>query len=187
MIRRRREELGLTLIDLSVKANLSQPFLTQLENGQARPSLTSLRRLALALNTAPHRFLDRPGAPHRPQTIRREDRASVDGGMGTYRSFTLLPAEAPFRMVEFDSLPTQFLEYLDHEGFEAIYVLSGTVDVDLDGSVHSVNAGEHISYDTTIPHRMRSAGDTMATAILIESATHPPPPSPNGTGPARWA
>ena len=49
MLRRAR---GLTLMQLAALADLSQPFLSQLERGQARPSMASLGRIAHALGSS---------------------------------------------------------------------------------------------------------------------------------------
>ena len=52
-IRSFRLARGLTLVELARLAGLSHPFLSQLERGLAQPSLGSLRRIALALETSP--------------------------------------------------------------------------------------------------------------------------------------
>src|ERR1700736_2644725 len=50
-IRRRRREHGLTLVRLAEQAQISHPFLSQLERGLARPSMLTLARIAGALGT----------------------------------------------------------------------------------------------------------------------------------------
>ena len=50
-IRRRRKQHGLTLTNLAAQAGISHPFLSQLERGYARPSMTTLERIARALDT----------------------------------------------------------------------------------------------------------------------------------------
>jgi transcriptional regulator with XRE-family HTH domain len=46
-----RKERGLTMVALAARTELSQPFLSQIERGRARPSMPSLHRLASALGT----------------------------------------------------------------------------------------------------------------------------------------
>ena len=48
-IRERRRALGLSLVRLAAMTDLSHPFLSQVERGHARPSVTSLQRIAAAL------------------------------------------------------------------------------------------------------------------------------------------
>ena len=51
-IRMLRKTRGLTLVQLAERTQLSHPFLSQLERGLEQPSLGSLRRIAIALETS---------------------------------------------------------------------------------------------------------------------------------------
>lgn len=50
-VRKRRRALSLTLAAVSARSGLSVPFLSQIENERARPSMRSLERVADALET----------------------------------------------------------------------------------------------------------------------------------------
>ena len=52
-IKERRLGQPFTLVELAERAGLSQPFLSQVENGRAQPSMASLYRIASALGTTP--------------------------------------------------------------------------------------------------------------------------------------
>ena len=49
-IRNRREELGLTQLELAHKAKASQPYISRLEKGELRPSMRILLNLSSALD-----------------------------------------------------------------------------------------------------------------------------------------
>ena len=51
-VRALRRERGLTLKGLGRLAGLSHPFLSQVERGLARPSVTSVERIAAALDVS---------------------------------------------------------------------------------------------------------------------------------------
>ena len=51
-VRALRTQRGLTLVQLAALADLSHPFLSQLERGLARPSMASLEKIASALGTS---------------------------------------------------------------------------------------------------------------------------------------
>ncbi|MGO1880527.1 MAG: helix-turn-helix domain-containing protein, partial [Microbacterium gubbeenense] len=51
-IRARRLDLGMTIVQLAELADLSHPFISQVERGKASPSLDSLARIARALGTS---------------------------------------------------------------------------------------------------------------------------------------
>ena len=64
-IRERRLAHNLTLVALAEQAGRSQPFLSQVENGRAKPSMDSLHRIAQALGTTPQALfsIQPDGAP----------------------------------------------------------------------------------------------------------------------------
>ena len=168
-IRRLRLDAGLTLVQLAEKAGLSQPFLSQVENDRAQPSMESLSRIARALHTTPQSLFGQPEARDAPLTVvRRDDPA----GLPAYRP--LVVGDAPFHVVEFTDLPHDFVDAWTHEGFEAAYVVSGTVEIDIDGTLTRLAAGDSVSYDARLPHRHRSVSRRPARLLLIETSTRHP-------------
>jgi quercetin dioxygenase-like cupin family protein len=171
-IRERRRSKLLTLIDLAHKAGLSQPFLSQVENGRARPSLMSLHRIADALDTTPQAFFGGPSDADLTPSVVRADQVQVvpiDGTVSQSTCHVLLGGDAPFHMLEFEGLPNEFLEYFEHDGFEAAYVIRGRVEIDIAGEVTALSAGDTISYPAQMPHRLRAVGKRPVRVLLIET------------------
>jgi transcriptional regulator with XRE-family HTH domain len=171
-IRERRLSKDLTLVDLADKSGLSQPFLSQVENGRARPSLMSLHRIADALDTTPQAFFGGPADEPLASTLVRAAAVQVidvDQSAPQSACHVLLGGDAPFHIVEFDGLPTEFLEYFQHDGFEAVYAIRGRVEIDIDGTVSVLNAGDSISYPARLPHRLRAIGKRRVQVLLIET------------------
>lgn len=69
MIRGCRKQRGVSMAVLATRSGLSQPFLSQLERGLATPSLSSIYRIAEALDVAPGTFLRPP--PDRARSATR--------------------------------------------------------------------------------------------------------------------
>ncbi|GAA3069299.1 hypothetical protein GCM10020254_11320 [Streptomyces goshikiensis] len=65
MIRAWRKRRGISMASLAAGSGLSQPFLSQLERGLATPSLSSIYRIAEALDVTPGTFLRPRTAPAR--------------------------------------------------------------------------------------------------------------------------
>jgi transcriptional regulator with XRE-family HTH domain len=170
-IRKQRLAKSLTLVSLAKKVELSQPFLSQVENGKARPSLMSLHRIAEALGTTPQAFFSGPLQSGTSSIFRAADArlVEVDATVAQSTCHVLLAGAAPFHLLEFDGLPTEFLEYFEHDGFEATYVMSGRVEIDIAGTVSQLEAGDTISYPSRLPHRLRSIGKKRARVLLIET------------------
>jgi transcriptional regulator with XRE-family HTH domain len=171
-IRERRLRLALTLVDLASKAELSQPFLSQVENGRARPSLMSLHRIADALDTTPQAFFGGPVQGSFDSSLVRAKEVQVlniDGTESPSTCHVLLGGDAPFHLLEFHGLPGEFLEYFEHDGFEAAYVIRGKVEVDIGGEISVLSNGDSISYSARIPHRFRGVGKRQARVLLVET------------------
>ena len=56
-VRARRLAAGLTMRELAAQAGMSQPFLSNLENSRAMPSIATLYKIANALGVSPREFL----------------------------------------------------------------------------------------------------------------------------------
>ena len=59
-IKARREELGLTKVDLCIAANIQRPILDRIEIGLGNIRLDTLQSLADALDTTPPELLKEP-------------------------------------------------------------------------------------------------------------------------------
>ena len=172
-VRERRLAARLTLVGLAARVGLSQPFLSQVENGRARPSLMSLHRIAEALGSTPQALFSGTTDPEAgPVMVRADDVRIIDVGMTEPAESTchmLLAGDAPFRMLEFDGLPSEFIEYFAHDGFEATYVIAGRVQIDIAGEITELGPGDSISYPARLPHRLRGLGKRRARVLMIET------------------
>jgi transcriptional regulator with XRE-family HTH domain len=170
-IRERRLAANLTLVELAARVGLSQPFLSQIENGRARLSMKSLYRIAREFDTTPQALFGEPALDDaEPTLVAAGDARGVEfaeeGPEALCR--VLLPGGAPFHVLEFIGLPGEFPNYWEHDGFEAVYVVAGDLELDIDGTVHPLSAGDFMSYPSRLPHRLRSSS-TEVRVLMIES------------------
>lgn len=167
-IRSRRLTTGISLRELARKTDLSPSFISQLERGLARPRITSLHRVARALGTTAQALLS-SGEDRSYSLVRHR----VDGRVvdldeqlpGSVRS--LVSGDRPLTAMEFRGLTSEMGEYYEHPGEELYLVVSGSVEVDLDGELIVLDAGDCLCYDGRRPHRSRSVGDVPALVYLI--------------------
>ena len=179
-IRDRRRAQALTMVALAERCELSQPFLSQVENGRAKPSMDSLYRIARALDTTPQALFG--GGVGGPSVVRATtSRGPVEPNVGSHgipvldrgaesAVRLLLPGDVPFHVLEFVGLPAEFQEPWSHDGFEAVYVLAGEVELDLDGELTVLRAGDFANYPASVPHRHRSLSGPDARLLMVESA-----------------
>lgn len=153
-VRELRQERGLTLKALGQRAELSHPFLSQLERGLARPSVGSVERIAQALDVP----VSALWAQRRPAAAR-----VVRAGEGP-----LEVAGATISAREWSSEGRDWPEQADTTTGEVLlYVVRGAIEVDLDGTVHALAAGDALVFDGSVRHRIRRSGAANTRALYV--------------------
>lgn len=165
-IRQRRRDLGLTLVDVAGRAGLSHPFLSQVERGLARPSMRSLTALASALQTTAQALLALPETA--PVSVVRDAAPLpvLDIAGGTVRS--LVRGERAMLPLEFTGAPRAFEEYYVHDGEEFLYVVDGTIEVDVEGELSQLCASDSLYYEGGLRHRWRQVDTGPVRVILVQ-------------------
>ncbi len=179
-IRALRRDRGLTLVQLSELSGLSHPFLSQVENGRARPSFTSLDRIATALSTTQFELFAEIARAGRGETnpgFGPDDGVAVDAGGGvtgrTYaegsvRAFAGRPTG--FTPMEITADNDAFGEYFLHDEEEFCYVLEGVAEVQIADRTVAMPAGTTIYYRGGTPHRWRSGDGGPFRILYIKGA-----------------
>jgi transcriptional regulator with XRE-family HTH domain len=178
-IRRYRTEQKLSLRELGERAGVSASLLSQVENGRIDPSISSLRRIAEALDVSIFYLLedgrdDGRGAPIDRAIVRAGDRRRVlleQSGL----EYELLCPDVDRRMeVWIGHLAPNSAtgdSRRGHAGEELMLVLAGRMGVEYGSDVAVLERGDSIYIDGTVPHRMRALGDEPLTFL---SALTPP-------------
>lgn len=174
LIKGLRHEQGLTLVQVSQVSGLSHPFLSQVENGRARPSFSSLDRIARALGTTQFELFGRiaSGQDHpvdrRGGTIDRPSDTPLTGAFldGSARVFT--GEFRGFTPVEVLADNTDFADYFSHGEEEFCYLLDGEVLSDLDGALYPMSTGDAIHVPGGTPHRWRSANGRPFRILFVK-------------------
>lgn len=167
-----RHERGLTLKELGREARLSHPFISQLERGLARPSLSSVERLAHALGVHVSTLWTAPARGGRVELVRRGDKPrerhadrSAPGGVRA-----LAGCGEPFVVHEWSGGSRRWPD--EHEvepGEVLVYVARGGLEVDVDGDVHALEEGDALKFDGGMPHRLRRTGGVSTRALRVAS------------------
>lgn len=181
-IRRRRKQHGLTLANLAAQAGISHPFLSQLERGYARPSMTTLERLARALDTTQVSLMLaadplRAGAATVPvppgATIVRADEGVVlpQAGDECGHARLLVAGSGAFYPQEHVLSRRDYGEPYVHEQDEWVHVIVGEIEVDLGaGNFVELRRGDSLYYAGGIPHRWRLMGPDVAHLIVVQAS-----------------
>lgn len=168
-LRRLRKRQGLTLQQLADRCGLSQPFLSQLENGKAMPSLMALHKVAQALRTTAHSLLQPPDRLE--VSLVRDGEGDVyeltQGGSVRFLcrgdAHRMEPNEVVFQ-------PGAGTVNHGHDGEEVLYILEGDLRVELEGSAPvELARGDVLTYPATIPHKMRAIGQAGCRFLVVTS------------------
>jgi transcriptional regulator with XRE-family HTH domain len=170
-VRRARRSSGLSTRELAQRASLSQPFLSNIENGRSSPSVATLYKLAAALGISATDLL--PASLDEGIVVVRAGEGvatGMDETPGVAQSVLL--AGAPGRMMEARRAriePGQPAgSWFEHAGEDFLHVLDGVLRVEFGtGRVEELQAGDSIWHEGVVPHRWRVGPDLGAGVLLV--------------------
>ncbi|MGP3972244.1 helix-turn-helix domain-containing protein [Streptomyces sp. 6N223] len=159
-----RKQRGSTLEQLAVLTGMSVSTLSRIESGQRRPTLEVLLPLAQAYRMPLDELVGAPatGDPRiHPQPVNRDGVVWVPlsrapGGLHAFKQVLPVSAQVPER-----------LDQQVHEGYEWLYVLTGTLRLALGEKDFLLRAGEAAEFDTRVPHAMANAGRQPLELLVI--------------------
>jgi transcriptional regulator with XRE-family HTH domain len=172
-IRARRRERGLSLRDLSRLTGFSIGFLSLVERGQSSLALTSLYKLARALESEVSEFFQANGAAevHPPPHITRADEHADIAIAGSNRTYRLLSGRAPDRLLEpllVTVQPTDTIEEpYSHDGEEFAYILEGELVYIIAGRSYRLRPGDSIYFRATVPHAIHNDTGKPARVLWV--------------------
>ena len=145
-LRALRKARGLTLQDLADTLNRSVGWLSQVERDLSDPSITDLRQMAQALGVSVSMLFRHAAAPaHEAGFIVRKDARRPIGSSVAGLIEELLSPDLTddFEMVHSTFLPhSRIKDPVTRPTQEVGYVVSGRLEIDIAGTVHSLNPGD---------------------------------------------
>ncbi|SFM32682.1 helix-turn-helix domain-containing protein [Shimia aestuarii] len=165
LIRKCRQQRKLTLKELCDKAGVSVGYLSQVERGNATPSLGTLAQIARALDLGLDYFVARPKPGDAVSYAAQRRKFSISDSGVTYEALsTDFPGHELSAFIM--NCPPGFeSETFQHEGEEFIYVLSGSIEKSLDGETFTLREGDSLHYNGMTPHSWKTLGDTPARML----------------------
>ena len=95
--------------------------------------------------------------------------STIEAGDGASLQSLADPALRSLQAVELSLLPGRVGEPATHSGEEWIYVLSGAIEVDLNGSICSLGADDAVHFRADVPHALRNPHDEGAKVLIVNS------------------
>jgi transcriptional regulator with XRE-family HTH domain len=170
-VRRLREARGLTLRAVAEQAGFSASFLSQVENEQASPSISSMERIAAALGVTLGEFFQTAGQ-NPAKVIRADSRHTLYSGWSNARLESL--AGGDFGRIQ------PILITLKPDGSsgkrpspapleEFAFVLSGSVVLTIHDAEQVLSEGDAVTIPRGAPRRWQNVTRTATQVILVSA------------------
>lgn len=174
-VRARRKARGLTLSAMTQRTGLSTAIISQVERGLANPSFSTLAQIAHGLDIPVGELFSQQAVSRSP-VVRKADRRNLLSTVPEARGRTVFELLSPdlhgtleALWVEtppgHDSSGTPFT----HRGEEFGIIISGRKEVFIDGEKYELEAGDSITFNSTIPHWYKNTSDEVCTAVWVIS------------------
>ena len=172
---RLKKKMG--LVELGEHTGLSPALLSKIERGRLFPTLPTLLRIALVFSVGLDFFFS--GSREKPliavarksQRVRLPDKAGARHVSYRFESLDYGATERRFNSyyAEFFPVSAAGVEPHAHPGVEFIYAVTGTLSVHINGEEHTLEAGDSIYFDSSLPHGYRRSGGRTCSAVVVTS------------------
>lgn len=166
MIKKVRQEKGLSQTELAARTGLTPSFLSQFERGLTEPSLATLRRICEVLEVSMFQFL--LGEEINP-IVKKNGRKRIIFPNSNLVYEQLTPSGNRKFDLAYGILPPGAVssdQPLSHPCDECIFVLRGVLEVQSGEQRFTVGEGDSLYLDGRIPHLMRNIGEEEAHFVM---------------------
>lgn len=164
-----RMERGLSVRKVADMASITPSMLSQIENEQVNPSINTLRSIAQVLDTPLYNLFKVEQASN--PVVHPQNRRIIGSKSEPDVHYELLTPDTrgdiEFIMM---TIPPRLSSYRDsksHTGEEVAYVCTGDrVDLDMDGTIYTLQAGDSVRIPANLPHVWHNPSDVMVQIIF---------------------
>ena len=171
-IKKRRENLGFTIKDLSNTIGVTSSLISQIERGKAFPSIVTLKKIAETLQITVGELIgENEGLIQHPLLKFNQRRFAKKNTKGT--SSYLLSYHFPSKQIE--PYLIQFNKNSDSKGImtsnfpgqEFCFVLKGSFEVTIEENRYSLNEGDGFYFNSNKSHLFKNISDDKAEILWI--------------------
>lgn len=165
-----RERKGLTLREVAEKTDLSPSFLSTFERGMTGISVAHLQRLMSALGTNMVDLFIEPGQERRKLILPPERPGlTLNDGTVLIEDLAVGPRQMEIQLWTVQPGAASESAYT-HQGEEAMYLLSGRLEVHLSEiESYTLTPGACLYFSSSEPHRWRNPGDEPAVVLWVNT------------------
>lgn len=181
-IREVRKSKNISIVELAKMVGVSKSLISQVERGDVFPSLSTLEKIAVALEVDITQFFKIESAPPFSETeivVRENKRKKITlpNSSMVYNMLTpnlrkslefLLIEVPPYSAKEAEE---EEIEIFKHDGEEYFFVVEGQLELAIEEQRYLLNAGDSGCFDSSLAHVWRNNSDQKGSFII--AATSP--------------
>jgi len=173
-IKRLRLKKSMGLVELGRHTGLSASFLSQLETGRVVPTLRNLARIAMVFSKDLSYFFETDPVAlfrvHRRHERMKLPQTGVDDPTYYFESLAFLVPDRQIDPYHAEFVPLkagQDVRPHMHPGFEFLYMLHGTLNLQHGDQNTTLEPGDSVYFDAGTSHSYRCASKTPACALIV--------------------
>lgn len=165
-----RTRLGISQKELADKVDLTPSFISQLENNQISPSLSSFLQIAEAIGISPTDLLQKEKKRDEADWLFRKDHTlqSLLKREKGYSLFNIVSNDKTSAYLTVINAGAELAShFLNSKKNELIHVLKGTVSVKIENSEKMLSPGDSIYLKHSLPSVWKNASDEETELLVI--------------------
>jgi len=170
-LRSLREERKISIRGLARKSGLSANALSMIERGKTSPSVSTLYKLADALELPITTFFGEEIEKNAVVFIKSDERPRVPFQRGIWEGLggeNFVGRLEPF-VLTLESGANSGMHTMVHTGHEFVFCLRGQLEYQVEDEFYMLNSGDSLIFSARLRHRWRNAGGTVCNALFLLS------------------
>ncbi len=171
-IRELRQSWGWTLEQLATASGVSRSMLSQVERGEANPTLAVTFRIAQAFDLSLSDLVEGAFRAPKIDVVRGDDPNSIfrEDHIGRIRTLSPLNLEKDVEFYEVNLAPQQTLESAPHfvGTREFLTLVKGTVTLKSGDEETTLKRGDSAQYPADVPHSISNSSKQPAIFFLVD-------------------
>ena len=178
-LRTLREERGVSMRSLARSSGLSANALSMIERGRTSPSVSTLNKLATALEVPVTAFFRIEPERRKVVLCKAGERTRMPFLRGTWEGLGGESFEGRVEsfMVTLETGATSGPHGMLHTGSEFVFCLRGKLEYEIENERYILEGGDSLIFAAKLQHRWRNPGPNVVNAIIVisgfEQGEHP--------------
>lgn len=174
-----REERGVSMRSLARTSGLSANALSMIERGLTSPSVSTLNKLAAALEVPVTAFFRTEPERSKVVFLQASERVRVPFTRGLLEGLggEQYAGRIEAFMVTLETGSSSGPQGMIHTGSEFVFCMRGNIEYEVDGQMYTLGTGDTLIFAAQLMHRWRNPGNTVANAVIVlscfEEGEHP--------------